>query len=297
MSDALCFACESSPRAVGLLCAACADGLTADGLCPQQIRARRRAPEGGAHNAWLLDGYGEPHSVAVDRGRGVIRVATVGRAHANDLAIAESTVSLVHAHLERRERSGAWFVADQGSENGTFVNGDATGRRFPLEPGDRLFFGRRIGFVFLPLDDDQLTLAQRTLRAFRAQTNRVATRADAPEEETAPALRVSAVTEGGAVCSWGEERVSLSELEYELLVLLWRQWESDDGADDAARGFAPAAQLIDALSFSSDAPTHNNLRVLVRKVRRKLAECEPPVDIIESRKGFGYRVARPLVLG
>jgi DNA-binding response OmpR family regulator len=159
-----------------------------------------------------------------------------------------------------------------------------------------VFFGRRAGFVFYPLDDDSLPRAVRQLRWWRAQAHRVPTRADAPVADPPLTLRVSAVTEGGAVCSWGDERVQLSELEYELLVVLWRQWVHDDQADEAARGFVPWSQLIDELAFHSEAPTHNNLRVLVRKVRRKLAQCEPPVDVIESRKGLGYRVAQPLAM-
>jgi hypothetical protein len=53
----------------------------------------------------------------------------VGRALSNDIILASSSVSKLHAHL-RREADGAWRVYDMDSANGTSVDG----RR--LEPGD-----------------------------------------------------------------------------------------------------------------------------------------------------------------
>lgn len=141
-------------------------------------------------------------------------------------------------------------------------------------------------------DSDELDEAARELHWLKAQSRSVPTRADTGVD-SGVALRISAVTEGGAIAAWGEERAQLSELEYELLSVLHRRFGEEAGLDDDVRGFMPAQLLLETLSFRSEAPTHANLRGLVRKVRRKLAGCDPP---LESRKGLGYRRARSITI-
>ncbi len=298
--DALCLACRTHPRERGLLCSTCArdarvtteggDGAGDVELCPEQIAARAAEPVAGARNAVLVDAFGAGHAVAVVG----YESATVGRSRASDLCIAERTVSLAHALFEHRPRSNAWFVADAQSENGTFVNGEPVSRRFPLEPLDRISFGRRVSFLFVPVDDDDVDAVAEALRA-QAREPPMDTRRDMRFDDGRP-LKVCAVTEGGAMALWGDERVQLSELEYELLCVLARRFDDEGALDAAVRGFVPAALLLETLSFKSEAPTHANLRGLVRKVRGKLAAGNPSLDVIESRKGLGYRLARPLEL-
>jgi DNA-binding response OmpR family regulator len=112
---------------------------------------------------------------------------------------------------------------------------------------------------------------------------------DAGVDETTP-LKIVAVTEGGAIATYAGERVQLSELEYELIVVLHQRFSDERDVDPAARGFVPAQQLLEKLSFTSEAPTHANLRGLVRKLRKKLAD----IDVVESRQGLGYRLARAI---
>lgn len=293
-----CFACQSAPRVTGVLCARCIDAVAraANEMCPEQITSRLAGPSAGAaaHNAWLIDGFGVPHTIAVDDRPGA--TANVGRARRSDVCVAERTVSQAHALFEYRARSNVWFVLDADSENGTYVNDDRVERRFPLESGDELFVGRKVGFVFVPLvDDEDLARAADALRWLKAQMPSIPTRADAGIDGGVQ-LKVSAVTEGGAIAAWGEERAQLSELEYELLTLLHARFVAESALGPDVRGFVPAAQLLEKLSFVTEAPTHANLRGLVRKVRRKLAGGDPPLDVIESRKGLGYRLARPIAL-
>jgi hypothetical protein len=289
-----CFACGNAPRSVGLLCAACADGLVAADLCPEQIVARAATPMKGLHNAWLIDGFGVPHTLTVDDRAGAS--VSIGRARRNDVCVAERTVSQAHALLEHRAKSNVWFVLDTESENGTYVNDDRVERRFPLESGDELFVGRKVGFVFVPLDEDDLDRAHEALRWLKAQAPAsIPTRADAGVD-AGIALKVSAVTEGGAIAAWGDNRAQLSELEYELVTLLHGRFVAESALGVDVRGFVPAQLLLEKLSFVSEAPTHANLRGLVRKVRKKLAGGDPPLDVIESRKGLGYRLARLFTL-
>jgi sigma-B regulation protein RsbU (phosphoserine phosphatase) len=74
---------------------------------------------------------------------------TVGRKVEKDLVIADPRVSRDHAVI--LSENGKFFVVDQGSKHGTFINGERVERR-QLERNDRLEFGARdtIYAVFHP---------------------------------------------------------------------------------------------------------------------------------------------------
>src|SRR4030088_2098061 len=63
---------------------------------------------------------------------------TVGRKVDRDLVIPDPRVSREHAHIVAE--NGEFFVVDQGSKHGTFVNGERVDRR-KLARNDRLEFG------------------------------------------------------------------------------------------------------------------------------------------------------------
>src|SRR5258708_7787034 len=65
---------------------------------------------------------------------------TVGRKVDRDLVIPDPRVSREHAHIVAE--NGEFFVVDQGSKHGTFVNGERVDRR-KLARNDRLEFGAR----------------------------------------------------------------------------------------------------------------------------------------------------------
>jgi serine phosphatase RsbU (regulator of sigma subunit) len=75
---------------------------------------------------------------------------TVGRKVDRDLVIADPRVSREHAQLV--SENGEFFVVDQGSKHGTFVNGEKI-ERHKLQRNDRLEFGARdIAYlIFNPL--------------------------------------------------------------------------------------------------------------------------------------------------
>ncbi|HYN91992.1 MAG TPA: FHA domain-containing protein, partial [Thermoleophilaceae bacterium] len=64
--------------------------------------------------------------------------ALVGRDKGCDVAIDDTSVSRRHVALERRGED--WFVVDQGSANGSFVDGKRVGEA-PLRDGQRLRLG------------------------------------------------------------------------------------------------------------------------------------------------------------
>src|SRR5258706_634101 len=75
---------------------------------------------------------------------------TVGRKVDRDLVIPDPRVSREHAHIVAE--NGEFYVIDQGSKHGTFVNGERVDRR-KLARNDRLEFGARdIAYlIFHPL--------------------------------------------------------------------------------------------------------------------------------------------------
>jgi pSer/pThr/pTyr-binding forkhead associated (FHA) protein len=66
-------------------------------------------------------------------------VVNVGRAEYNDIVLSDPSVSTVHAKLQRREE--LWILTDQGSTNGTWVDGERVGDEAVLTPGASIRFG------------------------------------------------------------------------------------------------------------------------------------------------------------
>ncbi|MBI3179389.1 MAG: FHA domain-containing protein [Deltaproteobacteria bacterium] len=74
---------------------------------------------------------------------------SVGRARNNDIVLADSSVSKLHAHFRLAE-DGGYGVADAGSRNGTLVNSRRLGvsEAALLKSGDTVVFGR-VSVTFL----------------------------------------------------------------------------------------------------------------------------------------------------
>jgi len=66
----------------------------------------------------------------------------VGRAKDSDFYLPDSTVSRQHAIIECPTAGEICFITDQGSHNGTVVNGDRITVRAELKEGDHIIFGQ-----------------------------------------------------------------------------------------------------------------------------------------------------------
>lgn len=78
---------------------------------------------------------------------------TIGRTPNNDVAIADASVSRLHAYVRARS-SGGWVVADAGSKNGSWL-GDAAlepRREVALAPGSVIRLGD-VALTFYPSED------------------------------------------------------------------------------------------------------------------------------------------------
>ncbi|MCB2214032.1 FHA domain-containing protein [bacterium] len=91
---------------------------------------------------YLTDPY---RGMSVDFNQDII---SIGRAANNDMVIDEVHVSSHHARIVRR--GGQVFIEDQGSTNGTYVNGQRVTAPMALMPGATIQFGTTIQVRYLP---------------------------------------------------------------------------------------------------------------------------------------------------
>ncbi len=102
---------------------------------------------------------------------------TIGRKVEKDLVISDPRVSRDHAVITSQE--GAFFIQDQGSKHGTFVNGQKV-ERHKLERNDRLEFGVRDGayVIFHPVHP-----SSNTAREFLSQISGIQISTDTTDLE------------------------------------------------------------------------------------------------------------------
>jgi hypothetical protein len=67
-------------------------------------------------------------------------LSVIGRDAGNDVVIGDDAVSARHAVVELND--GTWWVSDQGSTNGTLLNGSRIARPERLRDGDAIDIGR-----------------------------------------------------------------------------------------------------------------------------------------------------------
>jgi hypothetical protein len=75
---------------------------------------------------------------------------TIGRSRSCNVKLDNESVSKVHAALVCDRATGEYFVVDESSRNGTFINGEplTAGVRMPIWPGAYVSFGDAV-FVFI----------------------------------------------------------------------------------------------------------------------------------------------------
>ena len=96
------------------------------------------ASRSGIGSLSVLESPGDepPHGTTIPLGP----INSIGRNVNNTIYIEDDFVSTNHAMLTFRGRS--WFIEDQGSTNGTYVNGHRIDRPVALSYGDELTIGR-----------------------------------------------------------------------------------------------------------------------------------------------------------
>lgn len=258
--------------ALGRLCQEHAAALArCHDITAEQILAPRAEPA----VMWLIDQWGSTH--------GLSAIEVLGRSHEDcSFAVLHHSISAVHAQLEAVE--GRMRVSDRGSLNGTFVN-DERVRTGIAGEGDVLRFGEVCFFVATTAPETSaVSGAGRTVPsraadiAFRARVQSSGGELELVERA------------GGGLVRGDDTEVELARLEFGLLRLLAARTRD---FPDPALSFVSARQLASDLDFNSHDADSDNVRELVRRVRKKLRGAGLP-DLIESRQRVGYRLAWPV---
>lgn len=243
------------------------------GLLVEHIVSPRDAD--GATASVLIDQWGRRHALRP--------VTTLGRGRDDaDIAIFESSVSRLHAELRRED--GEWVLRDLGSTNGTFLDGERLNA--PRSVADRQLVS--IGNVGFVLVADRASVAAPRVAAPASTVQQVSVM---PRVAGGVRTIETAAGEGGVV-ERGSESVQLGGTGFALVVLLAARYRADRGRDPSVRGFVRAIDLITDIPWDTPHPSDNNVKQLVRRVRRSLARLGLE-DAIESRHGFGYRLVLP----
>jgi predicted ATPase len=119
----------------------------ADALLSERIRSERR----GRAFVAFHDGSGTQLVVTLEDDASPV---TIGRRPDNDIALSwDSEVSRSHAHLVRTD--DGWALVDDGSRNGSFLNGERLTRQRPVSDGDVFRFGDTVVLFRAPVPDEQ----------------------------------------------------------------------------------------------------------------------------------------------
>jgi hypothetical protein len=274
---------------------------SAEGICQEQILSQPilRARAG------LVDQWGRVHRIGD-------RILIGRRPGQGGIFILESSISREHAEIYIDEATQRWLVRDLGSKNGTLRNGEpVTTAPVPVVAGDTLFFGQ-VGFLFLSPADGDVTamthspLASETLRAEQgirpihpgeALLSPDGSADDDEEEEEVtlanlprvPMRLIEPSGGGGGFLESGDKSVQLTSTQFAFLEVLVRRMEEESSQPEAVRGFIRSSELLADLPWDTAHPEENHLKQLVRRVRRSLSRAGLG-NLIESRRGFGYRL-------
>jgi len=262
-----CLLC-SSPRSIGLLCTAHGVAIASPGITSEQIFSRVPAAV-----VSLVDAWGCAHAVADG--------TKLGRDPRADLAVLHASVSSEHATIKQRD--GAWYIVDNSSRNGTEVN-DQRVTDAPLPNGAQIRLGD-VRFYFWPE-------ALPKMEAPRGSGRTAPTRRDElvfSAKVTTPkgtALDLRQRVDGG-VLRVNDNAIELAAMEFGLLQLLVERRRI---VGDPELAYVAWHEIADALAFKSVQADSENVRELVHRVRRKLGTVQAD-DLIESKRGVGYRLA------
>ena len=269
-----CLQCGAEIRWGGL----CTPHAEAVSTCSDMTAEQIASHDLNEPAAGLIDQWGNTHALA--------ERTLVGRlASECGVAILHHSVSAVHAQIELASpEQGTWRVIDRGSLNGTLVE-DEPVRNAPIHHGERIRFGA-VSFYF-------------SARGVQTSTGRSGAGQTVPtrQRDIAFQARVVSVTgremalvqraSGGIMRVDDDRALEFARLEFSLLKILA---ERRIIHPDPELSFVSSQELADLLDFKSQEADGENVRELVRRVRRKI-KSEGIEELIESRQGVGYRLA------
>lgn len=251
-----------------MLCTAHGVAIAAPGITSEQIFSRVQNPI-----AALVDAWGIAHAI----GDG----SKIGRDPRVDVAVLHASVSSEHASM--KHDAGKWYIVDNSSRNGTEVEGTRITEQ-ELPNGAMIRLGD-VKFYFWP---EALPKSEPPRGSGRTAPTRrdelvFSAKVVSPRGNQ---LDLRQRVDGG-VLRIGESAIELAAMEFGLLQLLVERRRT---VTDPELAYVAWHEIADALSFRSVQADSENVRELVHRVRRKLANVQAD-DLIESKRGVGYRLA------
>ena len=189
---------------------------------------------------------------------------SIGRSPDCDVVLPERAVSREHAVIERRKEG--FVLVDNGSKNGTYVNGEAVVSPCLLQDGDEIQIALRFRLTFV----DAGATAPLT--------------ADLPKAAVTPGLRLDETRRTVEI----HGRVldpPLSIAQFRLLNALVTADSAVIDREAVVRAVWPDAESAGVTEQAIDA--------LVRRLRERLAELEPNHQYIVTVRGHGFRFENP----
>lgn len=264
---AACLLC-SSPRSIGVLCTTHGVAIASPGITSEQIFSRMTSA-----TAALVDAWGVAHAVSDG--------AKIGRDPRVDVAVLHASVSSEHATIQLVD--GAWHLVDNSSRNGTEVEGTRVTDAV-LAGGNTVRLGD-VKFYFWPEALPKMEPPRGSGRTAPTRRDELVFSA----KVTTPRGHLLDLRQrvDGGVLRIAESSIELAAMEFGLLQLLVERRRM---VTDAELAYVAWHEIADALSFRSVQADSENVRELVHRVRRKLASVAAD-DVIESKRGVGYRLA------
>ena len=186
---------------------------------------------------------------------------SIGREESAGLALLDRQVSRHHATIVRQENR--YFLRDEGSRNGTFLNGSLVTAPCLLQDGDEIGIAARYRLVF------------------------VGSEATAPLYRPGPGRRGIYLDRAGRrVWVDGIEVVPpLSSAQYRLVELLCEREGAICTRDEVIEVIWP--------EDSSEGITDQAIDAVVRRLRQRLAETGAKDTYVQTVRGHGFRVSQP----
>jgi DNA-binding response OmpR family regulator len=182
---------------------------------------------------------------------------TIGRDAECHLALDAAGISRLHARIDRSY--GQYTITDEGSTNGTFVNGERVQGEMLLTDGDEIQFASSVVARF----DDPAATDQVDLRALSFEGVRV--------DET----RAEVFVNGQLVDP------PLSPSQYALLACLVRREDE----------IVTREEIADAVWPDEEHITDQMIDTLVSRLRKRLARYDADHYVV-TRRGFGLMFSR-----
>jgi DNA-binding response OmpR family regulator len=177
-------------------------------------------------------------------------ITTIGRAVENDIVITSKRVSREHAQVQRQGRR--MMLADLGSTNGTFLNGERLMAPVELRDGDRV----SIGNVVLVFRDPESTYL----------------------ETPFPDLVVDTVA---GIVRLDRQAVALSPKEFALLSYLYERRCQVCSKDEIGNAVWPEYR---------DGVYDYQIENLVRRLRSRIEPDPANPQLLLTERGRGYRL-------